>query len=527
MISRTNKKAIVLLLGFCFGFLNLSQAEEKCRAVFEGEASHREENSPNNYFQYLSQTKKQFPPLSQDENTALILEFKRTGNIKIRNKIVSHNLGLVTKTIQTYQWAVSPVIDRMDLIQVGNEALIKALSAYEPALNYQFSSFAVSYIKGYIKTFILEQAHVVRIKHRNHRLIFWNLNRETENFFVQNKKFDFNSAAEHMNTGKIHITPQMVKWMTRHLQDTVSFNQPVTGRRDSKKLAEENEGTQNFEEVYSANKSFSIEEAIILEKSIEKSIESVRDFLSELSPIEKDIFIKRTVPMSFEEIGEIYSVNRGRIRQIQHRALRKMRNYYVGNSDFLLEFLHETYEAYDTGPSPEERFLLLINLYTEFVFEKSFHEYFPLPIEISKETLDLFEKSVLTALSELSLWELDGWTAGFKTELKGINPRLFLYRNYTFLKKELLKQMVLARVRYQIMTSPGNSQSLSLFKNQVSSQSVLTAFFSEMIKMRSKNIRAHIKRLYGLKKEQLDSKKVYENPQALELVLRSAENYEL
>ena len=359
------------------------------------ESKTAEERSLNDYFHYLAEVRRHFPPLSQDKNLALIREFQKTGDLKIRNKIVSHNLGLTARLVRKYQWAVSSVLDRMDLLQAGNEGLIKAVSAYEPALDYSFSTFAASYIEGSIKSFLVEQAHVVRVKNLAHKIVFWNLERQKEDFFSRNEKFDSALAAENMSTDRTEVTAEMLEWTDNHLQDTISFNQqPAMEQISSNRLLEENpnpEKIQSFEEIY-RTENLSLENTVVIEEQIAESIENLRNLLQMLpSSIEHDIFIKRVLtypPLTLREIGENYNVHPEKIRQITFRTIRRIKYQMVRSNKYneLLYLLLQNLKNDDLAQDA----LISVNSYMESAYGKAFHEYFPLRVSVDKEQSDFF-----------------------------------------------------------------------------------------------------------------------------------------
>ena len=476
-----NKKTLILLLGLFFGCPNLSQAGDRCRPLFttEDNSAKISENPLDHYFHYLSQGRKRFPLLSQDKIDTLIREYKRVGDTEIRNKIVSHNLGLVIRLARQYHWALSSTIDRMDLIQAGNKGLIDAVEAYKPELRTRFSSLAVKYIEGYIKRFLFEQAHIVRIKFSpEHTKVFFNLEKQKDYFFLKGEIFNADLVAKNLNNGRTTVKPETVSWMSSHLQDTISFNQPVQGARHSNGLIEEDanlERVQDFEEVYRAESPF-LDDVVGARMILEALIRNINDFLSKLTPREQGVFIKRfltSYPVSQNVLAETYGVSVQRIRQIERKLRMRFKHRVnwqgMGSKQIQTDFF-------------SARFIGLINSYTESSFGKSFDEYFSSFVTFSnKEVLDFVQNSLRSVLPGLSSSEKEAFYTWFHEKTYG-------YRDVKQTKE--MPESVVYKLRDKVMASLEDSQSISRFKAHVSviSDFELKTFFTGMVEIRAKNI---------------------------------------
>ena len=472
-----------------------------------------DENSLDTYFHYLSQVRRQFPPLSQSKLDALLIRFKKTGNIEVRNEIASRNLGLVTMVAQKYRWAISPTIDIMDLIQEGNRGLIKAVEKHKPELGYRFSTFAVFYIESYIKDFCFEHAHIVRITQSNeHSAVFFNLERQKDYFFSQNEKFNIDLAAKNMSTDKTTVKPETIRWMDNHLRDTISFNQPITEQRTSKGLAEEisnPERIQGFEEMYRTGIPLN-EDVIGAEKILEVLIRSINNFLFQLSQKEQDIFKKRLLthqPVPFKELGELYDLSGSRIGQIINKLVKRFKHPANWNSSELPIELWARFFGNRSSNDGKE-FIHSINAYTESVYGKSFHEYFPVNradritiIDLdklinSKEVLDFFVKSIRSVLLKLSPWEQDIFKKRLLTKTPPV-PRNKLGDIYGLspARIEAIEKSLIYELRHEILVSKEDSELVFQFKNYLSSLSAISLvnrvkdLFSEVVQR--ENLQIH------------------------------------
>lgn len=483
----------------------------------ERDTKGKDENSLDTYFHYLSQVRRRFPPLSQSKLDTLLIQFKKTGDIEVRNEIVSRNLGLVTMVAQKYKWAFSSIVDMMDLVQEGNRGLIKAVDAYRIESGYRFSTFAVSYIEGYIKRFIFEQNHIVRIKQSpDHSAVFFNLERQKDHFSSQNEVFDVVAAAENMSTDKTTVKPETIRWMDSHLQDTISFNQPVTGQRNPKGLVEDiqnPEKIQSFEEVHQTGIPLH-EDTVGAQKILETFMISIMDFLPKLTPQQQDIFIKRLLtipPVTLDELGETYGISRERVRQIENKAKRRFNKPFNWDSSRLPIELQNRFFARRSSRNGNE-FIRSINDYTEAVFGKSFHEYFYTnryeyfdinridrtidtdfnELIKAEEVLDFFEKTLRSFLSRISSWEQDIFQKQFLQKEPVRRYRVGWTHNFTATRIVEIEKSLMYELRHEILTSKENSYLISQFKDHllplsdIQTRRHLNDFLRKMIKRQNK-----------------------------------------
>ena len=403
------KKNILFL---CFSFLSLSQVvASDCYDSFADKSitenkQNEKELSWNHFNSYLLKIQKQYPPLSQSENSALIKEFIKTQDIEVRNKILSHNLGLVVKAIHKYKWATLKYnLDIMDLLQEGNIALIKAISNYKPDQS-QFSTYAMSYILGNIKTFILKSSHILKVNNNpKNSSIFWKLEKQEQLFFSQEKPFDSSLMAKNISNEKKKINSKSVEKVRNHLQNTVSFNSSYIHKETSKNLVEENLDfykNLNFEEVYIPQQlTFKPEEITMIIKDLQQKV-------SLLDQTSKDIFRARfLMNMTLQQIGNSHQLSREGVRQ---RILKIEKSFrYPSRSPFifnmfkerlplktdvpLVEFpqttkrpLTELYLRRSSADNIKKlgAYLEIVNFYTESMFNKPLIEYFT-PKELKKQ----------------------------------------------------------------------------------------------------------------------------------------------
>lgn len=248
------------------------------------------------------------PLISHEEEYELALKAKK-GDKAARERILRANLRFVVSVAKKFRGQGLPL---SDLINEGNIGLITALDKFEPEKGYHFISYAVWWIRQSIMKALSEKGRAVRLP----------LNRSNELMQIQkaqkaimHEKETSDPSVEDI-AGVTGLDSQLVSNLLTISRDMVSFDSPVKKDDDSETtfgdfIEDEAEGP----------------EAQVVESSMK---ENVRELLSVLSDKEKSIIIMRfgldgSKPMSLKEIGEVYSLTKERIRQIEKRALERLR----------------------------------------------------------------------------------------------------------------------------------------------------------------------------------------------------------
>lgn len=257
---------------------------------------------------YLKEINK-VPLLDHDEEYQLALRAQK-GDEKARERLINANLRFVVAVAKKFQGQGLPL---EDLIDEGNIGLLIALDKFEPDKGYHFISYAVWWIRQSIMKAICEKSRAVRLP----------LNRANELFQIQKaqKNLMHSSGSADVSIEEIAqeagLEPELVNELLSISRDTVSFDSPVTagGEATTSKLGDfiEDEG-------------FGPDE-LAMQKCLKEDINTV---LSTLSDKEREIITLRfglnnNAPMSLKEIGEIFNLTKERIRQIEKRALERLK----------------------------------------------------------------------------------------------------------------------------------------------------------------------------------------------------------
>ena len=248
-----------------------------------------------------------FPePLSSEEE-AMYLERLSTGDEEARNILIERNLRLVAHVCKKYS---NSNVDQDDLISIGTIGLIKAIEKFDTTTGYKLSTYATWWIKQSISRALTNQARTVRIPaHLIEKLSKINkAKRELE------QEFDREPSAAEIAT-VVGMTEEKVTELLKVTQPTTSLETPV-GEEDTQ-----------LGDLIADEDNVSVEDQA--EHTILKA--QVSTMLGTLTDREREVVVKRfgldgNAPKTLEGIGDELGVTRERIRQIEAKALRKLRH---------------------------------------------------------------------------------------------------------------------------------------------------------------------------------------------------------
>ena len=248
------------------------------------------------------------PLISHDEEYELAVKAK-SGDRKAREKLLNANLRFVVSVAKKFRGQGLPL---SDLINEGNIGLITALDKFEPEKGYHFISYAVWWIRQSIMKALPEKGRAVRLP----------LNRTNELMQIQKaqKAIMHDKETSDPSVDDIAEMTGLDKALINNLlsvsHEMVSFDSPIKKGEESDTtfgdfIEDDADGPEN--------------------QVVDSSLKSdVRALLTVLSDKERDIITRRfgldgEEPMSLKEIGDVYGLTKERIRQIEKRALERLR----------------------------------------------------------------------------------------------------------------------------------------------------------------------------------------------------------
>lgn len=245
------------------------------------------------------------------ENKSYIEDILVNKNMDTLDVFIEANERLVLKEASKFINYETSSMDFDDMYQLGYIGMLEALKRFDLDKGYEFSTYAVYWIRQVIIRGINDDSLLVRIPVHNWENILKlkKLEYRSDSLF---NKIDYDWIGREMNMSKEKIL-ELVKIRNTFMLN-ISLDTPVGVNEDST-IGE-----------FIIDKKYDIEE-IILNQDLKHNLEEV---LNMLDPRSKDILVKRfglngKDPMTLEEIGQNYSLTRERIRQIESKALKKLR----------------------------------------------------------------------------------------------------------------------------------------------------------------------------------------------------------
>ena len=261
---------------------------------------------------YLTQIKK-FPLLHPEEEYMLAKRWKKRGDLKSAQKLITSHLRLVAKIAMGYRGYGLPV---NEIISEGNIGLMQAVKKFEPEKGFKLATYAMWWIKASIQEYVLRSWSLVKMGTTSaQKKLFFNLKK------IKNQ-LSINTTSDLKNE---HVE-EISKRLNVKKEEVVSMNRRLLGKEKSLNVPIKDEDGTQWQDWLVDDK---IDQELVLSQKQEfvqrKSL--MDDAMNILNQREKEILTARRLSekaTTLEDLSKKYKVSRERIRQIETKAFEKL-----------------------------------------------------------------------------------------------------------------------------------------------------------------------------------------------------------
>ncbi len=297
--------------------LDISLDDDIITAVDEPKTSETQtsaiaDDSVKIYLQQIGKIKL----LSNDEELAIAKKIKETNSETAKTTLVNANLRLVVSIAKKY---IGRGLSFLDLIQEGNMGLMRAAEKFDYSKGYKFSTYATWWIQQAITRAIADKSRLIRLPvHMIETLT--KIKKISMDLTIENGT----APTKEEIAFKIGMPIQKLSSLIESAQGTISIESPANQKDDNAKLSD-----------------FIVDESTLspdTKVTQDNLFCDIKKMLNHLSEKERNVLIMRYglddngQKKTLEEIGTYYGVSRERIRQIENRAMSKLKKLCRNNN---------------------------------------------------------------------------------------------------------------------------------------------------------------------------------------------------
>ncbi len=246
--------------------------------------------------------------LTPEEEKEVVIKAK-TGDAAARNRLITGNLRWVVSIAKTYQGKCS-MLSFMDLIQEGNKGLMTAVDKFDPKYGTRFTTYATYWIKQAISKAIAENGRIIRVPANIIALLS-----KYNKVVAELAQDEGGTPSIKAIATAMQVDEKVVKDLLEYTKDASSLDVTLSDDQDTTigDLVADEHG-EDFLNMTDES----------LNKEIMRALDS-------LEPIEKEVIIYRfgigrEKALTLKEVGKMVGKTEERVRQIQNKALLKLRN---------------------------------------------------------------------------------------------------------------------------------------------------------------------------------------------------------
>ncbi len=262
-----------------------------------------------------------YPVLTPEEERRIAIKYYETKDLDLAKTLVTANLRFVVKIANEYSGYGFNI---MDLIQEGTIGLMMAVKKFNPYKNYRLISYAVWWIRAYIQAYIMNNYSLIKVgTTQNQRKLFYNLGkikRELEQKNIEGPTIE--AIAEILDVKPVEVSEMEMRLSGR------DFSLEYTNYDSDQQLLDIIPDTrENYVEK--------------IEEEDEKihNAKLIKEALSKLTEKERYVIEKRILdenPKTLQEIGDDLGITRERVRQIEEKALKKLKLLLSEKQDLII-----------------------------------------------------------------------------------------------------------------------------------------------------------------------------------------------